>query len=100
MVAGVLLATWLLSQSWSWDRSPDVDVVAYRIYWSDLATEWCETQRAEVTPDCWEDTPGTWRCQGDVPEPSWPLAFFLVTAVDGAGNEGDGEHGPINPVCP
>ena len=97
----LVLATWLTAQTWAWSKVPDTDVVAYRIYWSALTTVWCPTQRSEVPLDCWDaGPPDGWLCQGDVVEPPFSPAYFIVTAVDAAGNESLGEHGPLNGVCP
>lgn len=91
----LMLASWLFTQSWSWTQAPEPNVVGYRIYFSDLATKWCQTSRVEVGLDCVDG-----RCQGDVAEPAWPLAFFLVTAIDAEGDESNTEHGAILTVCP
>lgn len=94
------LATYLATQQWNWNA---VDTAtSYRIYWSDLATRWCTQNRMEFdsfyfcgTAVGCEDNNS---CCADVPEPQYPLAFFIITAVNAAG-EGPTEHGPVV-TCP
>jgi hypothetical protein len=98
----LLLASYLATQQWGWDRSTDPDVTAYRIYFSNLATCWTVTDRVEVSSVSCGNPPceAASQCCGEVPEPSWPMTFFVVTAVDSSGNEGPTDHGLIKAVCP
>jgi hypothetical protein len=91
----LILASYLAAQEWSWLRSPEADVVAYRICVSPIATEWCESNCVTIPATSCDAT----RCWGDVPEPSWSPTFFIVTALDNEGNESDTNHGEIV-LCP
>lgn len=95
MIAKLILASWLLTQQWSWDKSPEPNVVAYRIYWSALGTEWCSADSVEIPATQCDAT----RCWGETLEPNFSPAFFIVTAVNDADLESDTEHGPIL-ACP
>lgn len=99
MIAALLLASWLTTQEWSWEKSPDMDVVAYRIYWSDT-TAWNCIDRVEVSAVFCDATfcQSDGVCCGDIPEPS-PDVNIIVTAVDASGNESGTDRGPA-PVCP
>ena len=93
----LVLASWLSTQQWSWDKvepTPDASVQGYRIYWN--VPGWCpRTGVVEVpTSQCDATT-----CWGDTPEPAEPLVFFEVVAYNGAG-ETTTEHPEVMPVCP
>jgi hypothetical protein len=89
----LLLASYLAAQTWSW--VPVSDAVAYRIYFSMGMTTWCAQDRVEVSAFTCTPT----ECQGEVAEPDFSPAYFVVTAVDAAGNEGPTEHGEVQ-SCP
>ena len=90
-----LLFSWLSTQEWSWNRSPEPDVVSYRICAGATGMAWCESECVTIpATNC-----DAIECWGDVPEPAWSPAFFIVTALDLAGNESATEHGVIG-VCP
>lgn len=99
-MTAILLASWLITQQWAWDRLPTAS--SYRIYWSDLGTHWCTTDRVEfqaatscgILAGCPDDL----SCCGDIPMPPTDLAFVMITGVNAAG-EGPTEHGPVQ-VCP
>jgi hypothetical protein len=88
----LLLASWLSTQTWAW--SPVPNATAYRVYWSHTANEWCTSSRLEFPASVCVSG----ECQGDVPQPAWDLAFFVVTAVN-ANGESPTDHGEIR-VCP
>jgi hypothetical protein len=92
----LLLASWLLSQTWAWSTVGDTDVAAYRIYFSAGMTVWCPQDRVEIPASAC----GALECQAEVPEPQFSTAFFIVTAVDDAGNESSTEHGAVSMACP
>lgn len=89
----LLLASWLATQTWAW--SPVAGATSYRLYWGASGQSWCGTHYIEFSASVCDAT----ECQGDVPMPSFSPAFFVVTAVNAAG-EGPTEHGPVVAVCP
>jgi len=94
MVA-LFLASYIATQEWSWDRSPESDVVSYRVCVGSTGAAWCTSNCVVIPASACDAT----RCHGDIPEPTWSPAFFIVTAIDAAGNESASEHGPIG-SCP
>ena len=96
----LLLASWLSTQHWEWDKTPDT--TAYRIYWGGSGQEWCNVNRVELPAatscgavgQCTNEE----SCCGDIPQPPFSPAFVIVTAVNAAG-EGPTEHGPVV-TCP
>ena len=91
----LLLASYLASQIWTWNKAPEPDVVSYRLCAGASGTAWCAANCVTIPASACDAT----ECQGEVPEPPWTPAFFIVTAIDAAGNESPTEHGPIV-VCP
>lgn len=91
MIAALFLASWLDTQEWSWAKSPEPDVIAYRLYWGASGQAWCSANRVEVPATQCDDT----RCWGEIPQPPFTPAFIVVTAVDSEGLESITEHGPI-----
>ncbi len=102
----LILASWLVSQTWSWKKAPEPDVARYRIYWGahPQSAGWCPAQMVEfhVETSCGVamGCPSDGECCGDLPMPTRPLVFLVVTAIDAAGNEGGTEHGKVAAVCP
>ena len=102
-MTALLLASWLSTQQWEWDKLPAPEqVTAYRVYWGGSGQAWCQGNRSEFSVatscgavgQCSDET----RCCGDVPQPPFSPAFFIVTAVNAAG-ESSTEHGAVV-VCP
>lgn len=94
----LLLASWLSTQTWTWTKNPEPDVAAYRVYFSMGMTIWCQQDRVEVPASVACDAT---ECQlpNDMTEPPFSPVFFIVTAVDAAGNESGTGHGAVE-VCP
>jgi hypothetical protein len=95
----VMLASWLLTQHWQWEKS--ATATSYRIYWGASGTAWCAANRVEIpatncgiAAGCDDDT----KCCGDIPMPDFTPAHIVVTAVNNFG-EGPTDHGPVV-VCP
>lgn len=99
-MTAAFLATWLLTQQWNWNKLDNV--TSYRIYWGATGTIWCVQNRMEfdasthcgVAAGCEDDL----SCCADVPQPDFSPAFFVITAVNAAG-EGPTEHGSVV-TCP
>jgi hypothetical protein len=90
----LLLASYLATQSWTWDKHPEPDVVLYRIYWGASGVAWCSQNRVEVPSSAC----GLTDCQGEVPDPGYSF-YLTVAAVDSAGNESLPDHGSVV-TCP
>ena len=88
----LVLASWLSTQTWAWDQ--DATATCYRVYWSQVANEWCTSNMVEFPASVCVDG----ECQGSIPEPPGNLTFFMVTAVNAFG-ESPTDHGEIR-VCP
>ena len=91
-----LLASWLVSQVWTWDKAIEADVVSYRLYWGASGTAWCSENVVEVPA---ATACNATQCQGDIPMPDYTPAYIVVVAVDSGGLESPTEHGPVV-VCP
>ena len=96
-VTSLLLASWLLTQHWAWDKSPETDVVSYRIRWGASGTAWCAANRVEIPATaCGVVACGELNvCCGEIPMPTYTPAYIAVTAVDDAGLESQTEHGEV-----
>ena len=90
-----LLASYLSTQTWAWNKAPEADVVSYRLCAGATGMAWCTSNCVTIPASACDAT----ECQGEIAEPAWSIAFFIVTAIDAAGNESQTEHGPIG-VCP
>jgi hypothetical protein len=88
----LLLASWLLSQVWSWDAVEGA--TSYRLYWGDLPMRWCASRYVEVAASSC-DAEGCWL---NMSEPVGGSVYFTVTALNAAG-ESRWEHGE-RVVCP
>ncbi len=85
-----ILASWLLTQVWSWDPTPNT--TSYRLYWSVSPTDWCvEHSKIYFPQDCADNV-----CSAsDIPEPAAEITFFMVVASNEYG-ESDHGHGTIH----
>lgn len=88
----LLLASWLLSQTWAWAKEPVS--TSYRIYWSTDPVHWCWSQFVEVPLDC-----TVTECQGDIPEPPGAVVYIDVIGVNAIG-PGPWDHGNLDGACP
>jgi hypothetical protein len=99
-------ASWLPSQQWSWRRNSEPDVALYRLYWGarPQVSGWCPTLMREfhVETSCGiaAGCPSDSECCGDLPMPTRPLIFFVVTAIDASGNESGTGHAKVGTICP
>lgn len=94
LICAPVFASWDPDQVWSWDKVPNTD--GYRIYWSDSPSgPWSQCQSAVVLE---EDCPEGDRCEINIPEPEGDMVFFVVTALNTAG-ESTTQHGPTE-ECP
>lgn len=87
----LVIASWLATQVWCWDPNPEPDIASYRMYWGASGIAWCAMNHGEVAVTVCTPT----ECCIDIPEPTGTLTFFMVVAVDTAGNVGESEHGEI-----
>ncbi len=99
----LLLASWLTTQHWEWNKITDPPVAEYRIYWGTRTDvpEWC-APRMTVFPAATScgilaHCTNQLSCCGEIPMPTRPMIFLVVTAVGVDGFVAGTEHGA---VCP
>lgn len=82
-----ILASWLVAQVWSWTAVPNART--YRIYYGNDPTRWCDTRYVtfDAATFCRDGV-----CKGWMAEPAGDRLFFVVTAVNEAG-ESPWAHG-------
>lgn len=91
-MTAILLASWLLSQTWAWDAVPGA--VSYKVYWTERLDVWCKENVIIPATTCYPDG----ECQADWPEPA-QTTYYNIIAVNAAGVESTWDRPVPLTVC-